>query len=90
MSTVLFFFSRSLRERVQLQPLFIRKDLKLTTVASAVSSCRVTEMNQDWKQAVRLWSWQPCYLPVAGSGGRSDKVSGETLKLSLGPPSVLS
>lgn len=67
-----FLFSRSLTEWVQLQPPFTRKDLKLNTVASVVSSCRVTEMNQDWKQAVRRWSWQPspatflCLSPEAG------------------------
>lgn len=59
-----FLFPRSLAEWVQFQPPFVRKDLKLNTVALAVSSCRVSEMNQDWKQAVRLWSWHPCYLPV--------------------------
>lgn len=79
-------FLRSLTEGVQLHPPpFVRKVLKLNTVSLAVSSCRVSEVNQNWKQAVG-----PCYLPVPVSGGRSDKVSGETLKLSLGPPSALS
>lgn len=32
-------------------------------VAPAASSCRVTRMDQDWKQAVRLWSWQRAALP---------------------------
>lgn len=32
-------------------------------VASAASSCRVTRMDQDWKQAVRLWSWQRAAFP---------------------------
>lgn len=32
-------------------------------VASAASSCRVTRMDQDWKQAVRLWSWQHAAFP---------------------------
>lgn len=50
-----FLFPRSLAEWVQLQPPFVREDLKVNTVSLADSSCRVSEVNQDWEQAVRLW-----------------------------------